>query len=61
MPSTLFEQTRYLLAQIRQNYFAISHENEDLRKEILKLKKENDQLKRDLEKTTQEVPTTDVG
>lgn len=59
MPSTLFEQQRIVMAQIRSNYFAILHENEDLRKLVTKLQNENAELKRNLEKTTQEIPTTE--
>ena len=58
MPSTLFEQQRIVMAQIRSNYLTILHENEDLRKQITKLIEENDKLKRDIEKTTQEVSST---
>ena len=61
MSSTLFEQQRIVTAQIRSNYFTILHENEDLRKLVTKLQKENDELKRNLEKATQEIPTNDVG
>ena len=61
MPSTLFEQQRIVMAQIRSNYFAILHENEDLRKLVTKLQKENDELKRNLEKATQEISSNDVG
>ena len=61
MPSTLFEQQRIVMAQIRSNYFTILHENEDLRKLVTKLQKENDELKRNLEKATQEIPSNDVG
>ena len=56
MPSTLFEQQRIVMAQIRSNYFAILHENEDLRKLVTKLQNENAELKRNLEKTSQEIP-----
>ena len=59
MPSTLFEQQRIVMAQIRSNYFTILHENEDLRKLVTKLQNENAELKRNFEKTTQEVPTTE--
>jgi hypothetical protein len=59
MPSTLFEQQRILAAQIRSNYLAILHENEDLRKLVTKLQNENAELKRNSEKTTQEIPTTE--
>ena len=59
MPSTLFEQQRFITAQIRSNYFTILHENEDLRKLVTQLQKENDELKRNAEKTTQEIPTTE--
>jgi hypothetical protein len=60
MPSTLFEQQRIVMAQIRSNYFAILHENEDLRKLVTKLQNENDELKRNLEKTTQEISSNDA-
>lgn len=59
MSSTLFEQQRFITAQIRSNYFTILHENEDLRKLVTQLQKENDELKRNAEKTTQEIPTTE--
>ena len=60
MPSTLFEQQRIVTAQIRSNYFAILHENEDLRKLVTKLQKENDELKRNLEKPSQEISSNDA-
>ena len=60
MPSTLFEQQRIVMAQIRSNYFTILHENEDLRKLITKLQNENDELKRNLEKTSQEISSNDA-
>ena len=47
------------MAQIRSNYFTILHENEDLRKLVTKLQNENAELKRNLEKSTQEIPTTE--
>ena len=59
MPSTLFEQQRMIMAQIRSNYFTILHENEDLRKLVTKLQNENAELKRNLEKTSQEIPATE--
>ena len=59
MPSTLFEQQRIVMAQIRSNYFTILHENEDLRKMVTKLQKENEELKRNLEKTSQEISSND--
>ena len=59
MSSTLFEQQRIAMAQIRSNYFAILHENEDLRKLVTKLQNENAELKRNSEKTTQEIPATE--
>lgn len=59
MPSTLFEQQRFITAQIRSNYFTILHENEDLRKLVTQLQKENDELKRNAEKITQQIPTTE--
>lgn len=57
----MFNQLRFQIAQIRENYYAMQHENETLRKEYQKIKEENDKLKRDLEKATQEVPTNDAG
>lgn len=48
------------MAQIRSNYFTILHENEDLRKLVTKLQKENDELKRNLEKTSQEISSNDA-
>ena len=52
-PSILFDQDRVIMANIRSNYLAIFHENEELRKLIIKLQKENDEFKRNLEKTSQ--------
>jgi hypothetical protein len=43
------------MANIRSNYLAIFHENEELRKLIIKLQKENDELKNNLEKSSQEI------
>ena len=60
MPSTLFEQQRIVMAQIRSNYFAILHENEDLRKLVTKLQNENAELKRNLKKTSQEISSNDA-
>lgn len=60
MPNTLFEHQRIAMAQIKSNYFAILHENEDLRKLVTKLQKENDELKRNLEKTSQEISSNDA-
>lgn len=60
MPSTLFEQQRFIIAQIRSNYFTILHENEDLRKLVTQLQKENDELKRNIEKTSQEISSNDA-
>ena len=59
-PSILFDQDRVLMANIRSNYLAIFHENSDLRKEIIKLREENAELKRNLEKTSQEVSNNDA-
>lgn len=58
MPSTLFEQSRIITAQIKANYFSILHENEELRKQIQKLIVENDKLKSDIAKANKEIPTT---
>lgn len=54
-PSILFDQDRVIMANIRSNYLAIFHENEELRKLIIKLQKENDELKNNLEKSSQEI------
>lgn len=59
MPSTLFEQARMIQAQIRSNYFAILHENDELRKQITKLIQENDRLKNDIKKAEQEISSDD--
>lgn len=48
----MFNQLRFTIAQIRENYYAIEHENELLRKEIKKLQEENDKLKGNLEETS---------
>ena len=57
----MFNQLRFTIAQIKENYYAMQHENEDLRKRITqmqkdydKLKNDYDECKRDLEKTSQE-------
>ena len=62
----MFNQVRFILAQIKENYHAMEHENEDLRKRIAqiqidynKLKNDYDECKRNLEKTSQE--TTSNG
>lgn len=54
-PSILFDQDRVIMANIRSNYLAVFHENEELRKLIIKLQKENDEFKRNLEKSSQEI------
>lgn len=54
-PSILFDQDRVIMANIRSNYLAIFHENEELRKYIIKLQEENAELKRNLEKSSQEI------
>ena len=55
----MFNQVRILLANIRSDYNNILHENEDLRKLVIKLQNENAELKRNSEKTTQEISSTD--
>lgn len=57
----MFNQLRFTIAQIKENYHAMEHENEDLRKRITQIQKDYDKLKndydkckRDLEKTSQE-------
>ena len=54
-------QISFLIASLRQNLIAITHENEELRKRYSQLqneydlmKNEYDECKRNLEKTTQE-------
>lgn len=59
-PSILFDQDRVIMANIRSNYLAIFHENEELRKLIIKLQKENDELKSNLEKSSQEISNNDA-
>ena len=49
------------MATIRTNYQEIARENEDLRKLVTNLQKEYDELKRNLEKATQKIPSNDVG
>ena len=56
----MFNQLRFTIAQIKENYYAMQHENEDLRKRITqmqkdydKLKNDYDECKRNLEKTPQ--------
>ena len=46
----MFNQLRFQIAQIRENYYAMQHENETLRKEYQKIKEENDKLKKVIEK-----------
>ena len=55
----MFNQVKILLANIRADYNNILHENEDLRKLLTKLQNENAELKRNAEKTTQEISSTD--
>ena len=60
----MFNQLRFTIAQIKENYYAMQHENEELRKQytILKneydlIKNDYDECKRNLEKTSQEIPS----
>lgn len=48
----MFNQLRFTIAQIRENYYAIEHENELLRNELKKLREENAELKRNIEEIT---------
>lgn len=48
----MFNQLRFTIAQIKENYYAIEHENELLRNELKKLREENAELKRNIEETT---------
>lgn len=57
----MFDQLSVVIGNIRQYYYAMQHENEDLRKRITqmqkdydKLKNDYDECKRNLEKTSQE-------
>ena len=59
-------QISFLIASLRQNLIAITHENEELRKrysqlqnEYDKMKNEYDECKRNLEKTTQETSNSE--
>ena len=62
----MFNQLRFTIAQIKENYYAMQHENEDLRKKISqiqkdydKLKNDYDECKRNLEKTSQETSNSE--
>lgn len=59
-------QISFLIASLRQNLIAITHENEELRKRYSQLqneydlmKNEYDECKRNLEKATQEVSSNE--
>ena len=59
-------QISFLIANLRQNLIAITHENEELRKRYSQLqneydlmKNEYDECKRNLEKTTQETSNSE--
>ena len=59
-------QISFLIASLRQNLIAITHENEELRKRYSQLqneydlmKNEYDECKRNLEKTTQEASNSE--
>ena len=59
-------QISFLIASLRQNLIAITHENEELRKQYSQLqneydlmKNEYDECKRNLEKTTQETSNSE--
>ena len=43
----MFNQLRFTIAQIKENYHAMEHENEDLRKRITQMQKDYDKLKND--------------
>ena len=49
-------QINVLLANLRQNIIILTHENEELRKLYTQMKNDYDECKRNLEKTSQEVP-----
>lgn len=49
-------QINVLLANLRQNIIMLTHENEELRKLYTQMKNDYDECKRNLEKTSQEVP-----
>ena len=49
-------QINVLLANLRQNIIILTRENEELRKLYTQMKNDYDECKRNLEKTSQEVP-----
>ena len=62
----MFNQLRFTIAQIKENYYAMEHENEDLRKRITQMQNDYDKLKNDyveckrnLEKTAQETSNSE--
>ena len=62
----MFNQLRFTIAQIKENYHAMEHENEDLRKKITQMQKDYDKLKNDyaeckrnLEKAAPEVSSNE--
>ena len=64
--NTMFNQLRFTIAQIKENYYAMQHENDELRKRITqmqkdydKLKNDYDECKRNLEKTSQETSNSE--
>lgn len=54
-PNILFDQERAIIATIRSNHLAIFHENEELRKLIIKLQEENAELKRNIEESSRKI------
>lgn len=56
----MFNQLRFTIAQIRENYYAIEHENSELRKRIQLLEKENAELKRNIEETASSTTESDT-
>lgn len=54
-PNILFDQERAIIATIRSNHLAIFHENEELRKLIIKLQEENAELKKNIEESSRKI------
>ena len=54
-PNILFDQERAIIATIRSNHLAIFHENEELRKLIIKLQEENAELTKNIEESSRKI------
>ena len=62
----MFDQLSVVIGNIRQYYYAMQHENEDLRKRITQIQNDYDKLKNDyaeykrnIEKTSQETSNSE--